>query len=153
MRSSRSSTRCHITNIRLTETFSKDSTMGTPPQSNSILFPFNKYSPPKRNIAHPMYAPVTIVTGHFCHSLSQSSGIGTAPSHAPTCVHNPLLATLSYNHMNSTHQTPNHPPPNLIKRHPCPRNLPPHPRINTVHIKQRQHPQQRYMRRCEQAVP
>jgi len=34
--------------------------------------------------AHPIYIPATIVTGHFCHSLSQSNGIGTAPSHAPT---------------------------------------------------------------------
>lgn len=54
---------------------------------------------------NPTYAPVTIVTGHFCHSRSlmllaithvlypghdthQSSGIGTAPIQAPNNVPN-----------------------------------------------------------------
>ncbi|KAG5987146.1 hypothetical protein E4U43_005210, partial [Claviceps pusilla] len=32
----------------------------------------------------PAYRPTKIVTGHFCHSRSQSSGMGTAPSHEPS---------------------------------------------------------------------
>ena len=48
-----------------------------------MRLPFNSLPPASFPTTYPVYAPVTIVTGHFCHSLSQSSGIGTAPSQAP----------------------------------------------------------------------
>lgn len=41
-----------------------------PYQSNSILRPQSQYMPAQRPSAHPMYAPVTIVTGHFCQGRS-----------------------------------------------------------------------------------
>lgn len=50
----------------------------------STTFPLSSKPPVALPTAHPKYAPVKIVTGHFCHCLSQSSGIGTAPNHAPT---------------------------------------------------------------------
>lgn len=71
-----------------------------------IFLPFNSVPPASLPTAYPIYAPVTIVTGHFCHSRSlqiismcnsvgrgasivyayQSSGMGIAPSHAPKTV-------------------------------------------------------------------
>lgn len=39
-------------------------------QSNSILLPRSKYPPARRPTNQPRYAPVTMVTGHFCHSRS-----------------------------------------------------------------------------------
>ena len=38
--------------------------------ANMIFFPFSKVPPSNLPTAYPMYAPVTIVTGHFCHSRS-----------------------------------------------------------------------------------
>jgi hypothetical protein len=49
----------------------------------STLLPLNKTPPASFPKAHPPYAPIKIVIGHFCHSLSQSNGIGTAPTQAP----------------------------------------------------------------------
>ena len=57
-----------------------------------IFFPFATVPPMSFPKAYPAYAPVTIVTGHFCHSRSQSSGMGIAPNHAPTTV--PIIAPL-----------------------------------------------------------
>jgi hypothetical protein len=51
-----------------------------------MTLPLTNNSPTVFPSAHPIYAPVTIVTGHFCHSLSQSKGMGTAPTHAPRHV-------------------------------------------------------------------
>jgi hypothetical protein len=38
--------------------------------SNIIFLPFNSVPPTSFPTANPIYAPVTIVTGHFCHSRS-----------------------------------------------------------------------------------
>ena len=72
----------------------------------SITLPLRSVPPASLPIAHPMYAPVTMVMGHFCQSRSlefvsmlqlhlwlifgtnQSNGIGTAPIHAPINVPN-----------------------------------------------------------------
>lgn len=49
-----------------------------------IFIPLNKYPPANLPTAAPAYSPATMVTGHFCHSRSQSNGMGIAPTHAPT---------------------------------------------------------------------
>lgn len=38
--------------------------------SNMIFLPLSSVPPSSLPTAYPMYAPVTIVTGHFCHSRS-----------------------------------------------------------------------------------
>src|SRR3569833_1738056 len=57
---------------------------GHPPPYPEAFFP-NRTVPPRNHPrTNPPYMPHSIVTGHFCHSRSQSSGMGTAPSQAPT---------------------------------------------------------------------
>ncbi len=39
-------------------------------QSNSMRLPLSRYPPKNLPTMYPIYAPVTMVTGHFCHSRS-----------------------------------------------------------------------------------
>lgn len=54
------------------------------PHDIFTLHPLNTHAPANFPTTAPAYMPPTIVTGHFCHSRSQSSGMGIAPTHAPT---------------------------------------------------------------------
>ena len=56
--------------------------------SSTLLAAFLATSPPATAVPTkcPATAPTTHVVGHACHGLSQSSGIGTAPSQAPITV-------------------------------------------------------------------
>jgi hypothetical protein len=96
------------------------------------LFPFNNVPPISLPTTYPVYAPVTIVTGHFCHSRSLSA-LAYTPHLLIPRVYSPIQRD-GHSPSPSAHDRPDQAAIHLINRQHHRHNLPPCLSVNTVNV-------------------
>jgi hypothetical protein len=126
-----------------------------------IFLPFNTVLPSSLPTAYPMYAPVTIVTGHFCHSRSLrgvSSFSSLVKPGNPRLQRGPNIKEYSpvqrywYRSKPSSKHGANQSTIDFIHRHQQSNNLPPCIAVHTVDVDKRKRAQQRDVSAAEKRV-
>lgn len=116
--------------------------------SNMIFLPLSSVPPKSLPIEYPMYAPVTIVTGHFCHSRSLETSV---KFDSLINIDSPIQGNRHGAQPSTQHRT-NQTTIDLVNRQQERNSLPPCLATDSVYVDQRQGAQHRDVRAGEQRV-